>query len=77
MRGTLVKLTVGDYLKDTFGFFPSIGLSWDVTYPWEINLEDSQDLMKVPHLLNVDVSFTPIHNFAPKTTSTFIGVNNE
>lgn len=72
MRGTLTRVTIGDYLKNTNGFIKSVGLSWDIAYPWEIDLEDKGDL-KVPHILNVDISFTPIHNFAPTTRSTFIG----
>ena len=72
MRGTLTRVTIGDYLKETNGFVSSVGLSWDVAYPWEIDLEN-EDILKVPHILNVDISFTPIHNFAPQTTSTYIG----
>jgi hypothetical protein len=72
MRGTLTRITIGDYLKETNGFIKSVGLSWDVAYPWEIDLEDSGEL-KVPHILNVDIGFTPIHNFAPTTRGTYIG----
>ena len=72
MRGTLTRITIGDYLKETNGFIKSVGLSWDVAYPWEIDLEDSGE-WKVPHILNVDIGFTPIHNFAPTTRGTSIG----
>ena len=72
MRGTLTRVTIGDYLKNTNGFIKSVGLSWDVAYPWEIDLEEKGDL-KVPHILNVDIAFTPIHNFAPTARSTYIG----
>lgn len=72
MRGTLTRVTIGDYLRETNGFIKSVGLSWDVAYPWEIDLEESGEL-KVPHILNVDIGFTPIHNFAPTTRSTYIG----
>ena len=72
MRGTLTRVTIGDYLKETNGFVNSVGLSWDVAYPWEIDLEESGAL-KVPHILNVDIAFTPIHNFAPTTRGTYIG----
>ena len=69
MKGTLTKVTIGDYLKDVTGFISNIGLSWDVNYQWEINSENGP---RVPHLLNANVSFTPIHNFIPEATSRFI-----
>lgn len=59
MGGTLVKLTVGDYLTAQTGFFGSVKLTWKTEYPWEINGES----IVVPHLLDVSVGFTPIHDF--------------
>ena len=71
MKGTLTRITIGDYVKNLTGFIPSIQLSWDVSYPWELDVE-KQDLLKVPHILNASISFTPIHNFAPTANSRFI-----
>ena len=72
MRGTFSKLTIGDYLYHTPGFFNKIGISWEVGYPWEINLENDNELPKVPHILNVDCGFTPVHNFIPALNQPFI-----
>jgi len=69
MKGTLCKITIADYLKGVSGFISSIGLSWDVNYPWEIDEVDK----RLPHVLDVNVSFTPIHDFVPTANSTFIG----
>lgn len=69
MKGTLCKITIADYLKQVSGFISSIGLSWDVNTPWEINEVDK----RLPHVLDVNVSFTPIHDFVPTANSTFIG----
>jgi len=69
MKGTLCKITIADYLKQVSGFISSIGLSWDTTTPWEINEVDK----RLPHVLDVNVSFTPIHDFVPTANSTFIG----
>jgi len=66
MRGTLTSVTIGDYLKDQIGFISKVGLSWDQNYQWEIDLFD-EDLPKVPQVLDVSISFTPIHNFNVKT----------
>ena len=72
MRGTFSRLTIGDYLYHTPGFFNKIGISWEVGYPWEINLENDNELPKVPHILNVDCGFTPVHNFIPALNQPFI-----
>ena len=70
MKGTLTKITIADYLKDVTGFISSVGLSWDVNSPWEINSDD--DTPRVPHILTVSISFTPIHDFIPTATSRYI-----
>ena len=72
MRGTLLKLTIGDYIKNQNGFLTSVNLTWNTDYPWEIG-ED----LKVPHMLDVSCEFTPIHSFNPefgKDEKKFIGV---
>lgn len=68
MKGTLTKVTIGDYLKQTPGFISSIGLSWDSNTPWELEGDK-----RLPHVLDINVSFTPIHDFVPTAESTFIG----
>ena len=62
MRGTLTEITLGDYLDRQEGFLSSVNLSWETGYPWEIDL-DNEQLPKVPTILNVECSFTPIHKF--------------
>lgn len=66
MRGTLCSLTIGDYLSNQDGFINKVGLTWDTVYQWEIDVDDNGD-PRVPHVLNVSVGFTPIHNFDVKT----------
>ena len=61
MRGTLLKLTIGDYLIEQNGFLTSVSLTWNTDYPWEI-----EGNLKVPHLLDVSCEFTPIHTFNPE-----------
>lgn len=74
MRGTITKLTVGDYLVNQPGFISSVNYSWDKTYPWEIKLKDSaesqgvdEDVQQLPMILDVTLQFEPIHTFAPQT----------
>ena len=61
MRGTLLKLTIGDYLINQNGFLTSVNLTWNNDYPWEIEGD-----LRVPHLLDVACEFTPIHTFNPE-----------
>ena len=59
MRGTMTEVTVGDYLVRQKGFMSNISLTWQSDYPWEIN----SDNLMVPHVLDVSITFTPIHDF--------------
>ena len=77
MRGTFVKVTIGDLLDNVPGFFSNIGLSWSKEYPWEIKLGNKMandardmedDVYQNPHVLDVKCNFTPIHNFIPQTS---------
>ena len=64
MRGTLTEITIGDYLHRQEGFISKVGISWNKSYSWEIDLFE-QKLPKVPAVLDVTINFTPIHRFNP------------
>jgi hypothetical protein len=70
MRAPLVRLTLGDYLYRVPGFIESINITADNSSPWEINLESSSDVQELPHVLEISVSFKPIHNILPKRQTT-------
>lgn len=81
MSGNYVVLTIGDYVVDLPGFFESVDITWDKSYPWEIKrgrpgeqnvLTDEESIIAVPHILDVRVSFKPIHDFAPQLEESFI-----
>lgn len=81
MKGTFVRLTVGDYLDNIPGFINSIDFSWDQSYPWEIALRPEpnagvgassasdidKDQQQLPMVLDVNLNFTVIHDFRPET----------
>lgn len=76
MRGTLGSITIGDLVSNQVGFFKSVKISWKTDYPWEIgNVHSSwkgqigTEIIRVPHLLDVSVSFTPIHYFNVQTAN--------
>ena len=84
MSANYVILTIGDYLVEVPGFFESIDVNWDKSYPWEIKrgrpgeqnenqVIETEDIKILPHLLDVRVSFRPIHNFVPALKRQFIG----
>ena len=67
MRGNFVKISIGDLMDRTPGIINSVGLKWQKDYPWEIaNDEKDTDMLVLPHVLDVNVSFTPIHSFLPQ-----------
>ena len=72
MRGTLVKLTVGDYVYALPGFLEQVNYTWQTDYPWEIAFQNPEgdaddDMQELPHILDCQVNFKPIHNFTPQT----------
>jgi hypothetical protein len=75
MRAPLVKLTLGDYLYRVPGFIESINVTADNSTPWEINLEEktgldnSSTVQELPHVLEIAISFKPIHNALPQRAS--------
>ena len=79
MAGPLVRLTVGGYLYEQYGFIESLSLNIPDTSPWEIavagtpsggtefgggGLTHDPTVKEVPHVLEVSgFSFRPIHDF--------------
>ena len=72
MRGSIVKLTIGDYIYRMPGILDSVNLSLDGTTPWEINYDN--DLAQLPQYIDVSISFRPILNELPKR---IVGESND
>ena len=71
MKGNLVRLTIGDYLYIVPGFISNLTYNIPEDAAWEISLtepEGGEDsgTMETPKLFDVNVSFTPIHDFVPQ-----------
>ena len=81
--GNLIKLHVGAYLYDVPGVLTNLTYTIPQEAPWEIAIGDDTegvqqrgDTQVLPHMINVSLSFKPIHQFAPKLQSnTFTGPN--
>lgn len=72
MRGNITRLTIGEYLYRTPGVLKSLNYSVDDNYSWEIKMDEPEggrdnDMMELPHLINVSVQFSPILHTLPRT----------
>jgi hypothetical protein len=72
MRGTIVKMTVGDYVYELPGIMNSVNYTWNVDYPWEIAMTEPEGIgdttmQELPMVMDCSVDFTPIHTFTPET----------
>ena len=70
MRGKFSRLTIGDWINGIPGFFESVSLKWNKSYPWEISAGGENDIKQLPHVMDVSCKFTPIHDFAPSNDKT-------
>ena len=72
MRGPFMKLTIGDYFVSLPGFISSLTYTIRDETPWDIALYEDQDSKfgrnerELPHMIDVSVSYKPIHDFLPK-----------
>ena len=64
MRTPYMKITVGDWCNKLPGVLSGVQLSWQKDYPWQI--KNSENILMLPHVLDVTVNFIPIHNFLPE-----------
>ena len=79
MGGPLVRLTVGGYLYEQYGFIENLTFSIPEQSPWEIavsgpnststtqGVKDDKSVKELPHIIEVSgFSFKPIHDFVPR-----------
>ena len=69
MRAPYMKLTIGNYMYRQPGIIKSMNYTIGNDSPWEIAITDPEqrgDLYELPHVLNVSMTFAPIHDFLPR-----------
>lgn len=71
MRAKFARLTIGDWVNEVPGFFQNVNLSWQGSYSWEIDSEeriglDGDRMNQLPHQLDVNCTYKPVHDFAPE-----------
>ena len=73
MRGTITKITVGDYIYELPGVLNSVNYAWNTDYPWEIamlepeGVQGDPEMQELPMVMDCTIDFTPIHTFTPTT----------
>ena len=72
MRGNIIKLTIGDYLNNQYGFLTGLNFSIPNDSTWDIGrgLDGKEDpnSLQLPHRISVgNFGFTPVHNFVENT----------
>lgn len=70
MRGTVAKMTIGDYVYELPGIINSVTYTWNSEYPWEIAVDEPEGggdklMQELPVVLDCNIEFTPIHKFTP------------
>ena len=83
MRGPFMKLTIGNYIYRQPVIIKTLTYTIDNKSPWEIaindpenRLEDRARLYELPHVMNVSMTFAPIHSFLPRKMPTKYPGNN-
>mgnify|MGYP006073621355 CR=1 FL=1 len=73
MRGNLIKITIGDYIKDLPGILGGVSYKINEDAGWDIGKKEDMTesgTYIMPKLIEVSgLKFTPIHNFIPQKVS--------
>lgn len=69
MRGPYMKLTLGDYMFRQPGVIKNLTYTIGNDSPWEIAIDEPEnggDLYELPHVMTIQMTFAPIHDFVPR-----------
>lgn len=83
MRGNIMELTVGDFIKYQPGIITSLDMTLDEDSQWEIAIDEPEnglesDMHELPMIIKCSMSFIPIYNFLPRKSvkAPFIGIDD-
>lgn len=90
MRGNIHQLTVGAYFYECPGVITSLNFTIPDESPWEIGIptnpsqtsnvsagvSSDKSVKELPHMIQVQMSFKPIHNFLPQTVGSSYDTSN-
>lgn len=60
MRGPMIKMTIGNWIDGQDGILNSVAYTVSNDSPWEIGLGSPSSPLILPHIVEVNLSFTPI-----------------
>jgi hypothetical protein len=69
MRAPYMKLTLGDYMFRQPGVIKSMTYTIGNDSPWEIAIDEPESgstLYELPHVMTIQMTFAPIHDFLPR-----------
>ena len=81
IKTPFMRITIGDWISRLPGLLTNVNLKWSKDYPWEIKAQSNlkpqnndsgqfehmdHDMLYLPHVLDVSISYQPIHNFTPQ-----------
>jgi hypothetical protein len=71
MQAPWMRITIGDLFVQTPVVLTSLGYTYDVEAPWEINIEQDTEMMQVPRKLSVSCGFNVISDYLPQKGGRF------
>lgn len=80
MRGSIILFTLGSWFYRQPSIINTMNITVDGDTPWEIAMNqpengEDNDMAELPHVINVDMTITPIHNFIPRKGATIPLIN--
>jgi hypothetical protein len=69
MRAPYMKLTLGDYMFRQPGIIKNLTYTIGNDSPWEIAINEPEigsNLYELPHVMTIQMTFAPIHDFLPR-----------
>ena len=76
MKGTIHRLTIGEYLNEVPGIITNLTYDISVENGWEIGIDENgnkdRSVGELPHQISVKVAFTPIHDFLVERNKDFM-----
>jgi hypothetical protein len=76
MRAPYMKLTLGDYMFRQPGIIKNLTYTIGNDSPWEIAINEPEvgsNLYELPHVMTIQMTFAPIHDFLPRKFPTVFG----
>jgi len=75
MVAPFIRVTIGNYFKNTPAIITGLTYTVNDESPWEINLEGKPEAPQLPHVIDVQLGLTIINNYRPEFGGKFFSVD--